>query len=383
MIINTSTRSPLSPAFFILISSWRSRPVFSTMSQLREPGTQITSVEEAISPRRQPADGHVLSTIFPQQPHFAYQPSDAAPEVGTTTWLSSPHLGNISQMPSREQETPLDYKNLEPWTNTERQPRFSNLEDGMHFDPIDFSIHSLEFRSRAEDTLGEYHSDYNQNATGSGIEFFRSHGNPSYPQREQAEESRAAMEFYEPQHSSSPPDSPLSSSPVLPKVVVLPKARFPCLLQRYGCKAVLTSRNEWKRHIATLHMKMDSWLCNIQGCVSSKQKFSFYRKDLFVQHLKRLHAFRDEELLNQTASSCYKRWREPPSMAVCTHCSSDSLSGKTFSGPDAWGLSLDHVAGHLKQAHYESVPEDPYLKEWLIAHSVLVTNKQGELILCK
>ena len=334
------------------------------MSQFRELGTNSASSEEEMSPRRQTTDGYTSSTFFHPLSHFSPQPSGASPEI-VTRWQSPLHLGSVSLIASSEQEIPLDSQDMESWTNIERLPGYTNLGDRMHFNPRDFSIQSLEFRGRVE-------------VTGPSIEFSGSHYSLPSPYNE-LEEPRTILELKQPQHPSNRPHSSSLLSLVSPNIAAPPDSRFPCLLQRYGCESLFGTKNDWKRHIATIHMKVDSWICKIPDCTSPNQERRHYRKDHLQQHIKRIHG----NLCIDKIETCYERYREPPATAVCIHCSEDGITASTFTGPSAWDLNVDHIGDHLeKQIELRSEPfEDPYLKEWLMKHRMLTENDQGELVL--
>ena len=63
---------------------------------------------------------------------------------------------------------------------------------------------------------------------------------------------------------------------------------FPCMLRLYGCMSSFTSKNKWEKHIETKHISTAVSLCKL--CVDWETKPNmFNRKDLFSQHLKRMH----------------------------------------------------------------------------------------------
>ncbi|KAH1971608.1 hypothetical protein KXV92_006898 [Aspergillus fumigatus] len=83
---------------------------------------------------------------------------------------------------------------------------------------------------------------------------------------------------------------------------------FVCSFSHYGCTGTFASKNEWKRHIASIHVQLGFFRCDVGNCghrpdykTSSTsthnhhdqpghQPNDFNRKDLFTQHQRRMHA---------------------------------------------------------------------------------------------
>lgn len=76
---------------------------------------------------------------------------------------------------------------------------------------------------------------------------------------------------------------------------------YPCPLAPYGCTSTFRSKNEWKRHVSTQHVKLSVYrcpLCPSNASAAEKQQQAgsgvtlstdFNRKDLFTQHVRRMH----------------------------------------------------------------------------------------------
>ncbi|KAK8213263.1 hypothetical protein M8818_002561 [Zalaria obscura] len=75
---------------------------------------------------------------------------------------------------------------------------------------------------------------------------------------------------------------------------------FPCPLAPYGCTSSFGTKNEWKRHVNTQHLRLDLWRCD-QCPERDNGPNEFNRKDLFVQHLRRMHV-KSSELPRQGLS---------------------------------------------------------------------------------
>nr|POF12960.1 hypothetical protein CFP56_10108 [Quercus suber] len=158
---------------------------------------------------------------------------------------------------------------------------------------------------------------------------------------------------------------PSLSSPKSSRDTRCPSRAFPCPFAQYGCQSTFGSKNEWKRHTSTQHMRFGFWRCD--QCPDMERKPNdFNRKDLFVQHVRRMHLEQspttdetkmksrrssasstrstrggksDDEHLNRIASSCYRRLRSPPQQSGCPFCPNVFIS---------WDERMEHVGRHLE-----------------------------------
>lgn len=137
---------------------------------------------------------------------------------------------------------------------------------------------------------------------------------------------------------------------------------FPCPFAGYGCNSTFSSKNEWKRHVSTQHIKLGYWRCDL--CPPTKDPNDdsalyfndFNRKDLFTQHLRRMHAAPkdhssrsqkgypvNEDNLSEHQKRCFTVLRTPPQQSKCLFCD------RTFDGPTSWDERMDHVGRHLEK----------------------------------
>ncbi|KAF2729093.1 hypothetical protein EJ04DRAFT_516189 [Polyplosphaeria fusca] len=140
---------------------------------------------------------------------------------------------------------------------------------------------------------------------------------------------------------------------------------FPCPLATYGCQSTFSSKNEWKRHVGTQHIKQGFWRCDL--CATTVDPSDdrtvyhndFNRKDLFSQHLRRMHGppsyqststrKKTEEFhvtddnLPEHHKRCYQTLRTPPQQSSCLFCN------RSFSGPNSWDERMEHVGRHLEK----------------------------------
>ncbi|KAK3722234.1 hypothetical protein LTR37_002667 [Vermiconidia calcicola] len=169
---------------------------------------------------------------------------------------------------------------------------------------------------------------------------------------------------------------------------------FPCLFATYGCGSGFGSKNEWKRHVNTQHMRTGYWHCD--RCDGGDRKPNdFNRKDLFMQHVRRMHPLQTAETkttktkpkgsrspkkeyedceLTAIATSCYRTIRSPPEESGCHFCD------MRFRGPSTWDERLEHMGRHLECAKKEqdkpvdpkNWQEDTVLQTWLVHEGIVV-----------
>ena len=137
---------------------------------------------------------------------------------------------------------------------------------------------------------------------------------------------------------------------------------FPCCLAPYNCLSTFSSKNEWKRHVSTQHIKQGFWRCDL--CATTVDPHDretvyhndFNRKDLFRQHLRRMHAAPatqshrsqkeypvTEDNIAEHETRCFTILRETPAQSKCLFCD------ETFSGPSSWDNRMEHVGRHLEK----------------------------------
>lgn len=182
---------------------------------------------------------------------------------------------------------------------------------------------------------------------------------------------------------------------------------FICTFQRYGCNATVGSKNEWKRHINVQHLHLETWRCDIDTCAypittangaagpekhknctpssavspslgkkanaNELQYHEFDRKDLFTQHVKRMHAPHAsaspaekaafEGGISGTQDRCHRQLRCPPPRSRCPYC-----PDKVFVGAGSWTDRLEHVGKHLEKNDMkkENEIEDEELRDWMM-----------------
>jgi hypothetical protein len=102
------------------------------------------------------------------------------------------------------------------------------------------------------------------------------------------------------------------------------------------------SKNEWKRHIYSQHLNFHYWRCDHPICVDVKGTFN--RKDLFGQHIRRMHPSDSPSAAARVIERCKHERRRPPVWTSCGQC------GKEWGPQDEFGDKLEHVGIHMERA---------------------------------
>ena len=183
---------------------------------------------------------------------------------------------------------------------------------------------------------------------------------------------------------------------------------FICVFGFAGCNSTFASKNEWKRHVSSQHLNLNSWVCELGTCgkVQNQSKkdggglvkgSEFNRKDLFTQHLRRMHAPFDvkrmnkknqgwEERLKGLQVSCLRVKRHPPTRLGCPL---DDCNG-SFEGTSCWDDRMEHVGKHLEKAAVSTgassfsveQADDDLLVNWALRERIVEQKADGGFKLC-
>lgn len=182
---------------------------------------------------------------------------------------------------------------------------------------------------------------------------------------------------------------------------------FPCAFHHYGCMATFASKNEWKRHVASQHLQLGFFRCDMGSCsqddVRSQQRGfnDFNRKDLFTQHCRRMHAPWVEQRKNENDVSkkerdafekqldiirkrCWVDHRQAPVQSTCGICKAGFVDGGKSGSVSAWDQRMEHVGRHFERQGYkaEDEDEDEGLRRWALENGVVKAGrKKGEWVL--
>jgi hypothetical protein len=168
---------------------------------------------------------------------------------------------------------------------------------------------------------------------------------------------------------------------------------FTCTFGIYGCPSTFGSKNEWKRHVSTQHLRLGIWRCDLNSCNPNENDAEvvyndFNRKDLFTQHLRRMHgpenkSSKDEQesftaSLEDAAKRCLRDIRSPPPQSVCGFCPAEPEI--VFQGTTSWEARMEHVGRHLESGHADAKKwrEDIGLRDWMVKEGLVEEVTEGQ-----
>ncbi|KAK5994887.1 hypothetical protein PT974_03274 [Cladobotryum mycophilum] len=186
--------------------------------------------------------------------------------------------------------------------------------------------------------------------------------------------------------------APFKDSSSLRKHVAAAHTRpFPCAFSFAGCASTFGSKNEWKRHIASQHLCLTYYRCSACPQASAEGKGNeFNRKDLFTQHLRRMHApFQikrtaskgDNKLqadweaqVKDMQQSCLVQRRHPPQKSACPKKDCNGI----FEGPTSWDEWTEHVGRHMEKGESQRLGVDSLLAQWALEEGIIEVKPDGE-----
>ncbi|KAL8828103.1 MAG: hypothetical protein Q9191_002783 [Dirinaria sp. TL-2023a] len=176
---------------------------------------------------------------------------------------------------------------------------------------------------------------------------------------------------------------------------------FYCTFARYGCRATFGAKNEWKRHVFSQHLRPGVYRCDMGNCVpqpchNRKKSCStvlgregdvdsfneFNRKDLFTQHIRRMHVPASEAdkgtfkaSLESIRERCWIKLHDTPPRSICGFCLHAGQQGEArkevvFDGKSAWEDRMEHIGRHLEKGEKDE-EEDVSLRDWMIREDLL------------
>lgn len=201
---------------------------------------------------------------------------------------------------------------------------------------------------------------------------------------------------------------------------------FICTFRRYGCPSTFGSKNEWKRHVSSQHLRLGIYRCDMDKCVPQASKPShrrksssashadgrpaasqtgshndFNRKDLFTQHVRRMHGptvaasgngmDASDETLEEIQKRCWMKLRETPPTSTCGICphvtvvpppaggaGPDGGPPTAWDGPGTWDERMEHVGRHLEKGEGGGAEdEDVGLRAWMVRERLLTPIRAG------
>ncbi|KAF7873975.1 hypothetical protein EAF04_002647 [Stromatinia cepivora] len=185
--------------------------------------------------------------------------------------------------------------------------------------------------------------------------------------------------------------APFKDSSSLRKHIAAAHTRpFPCAFSFAGCASTFGSKNEWKRHIASQHLCLTYYRCSScpQSTVEGKGN-EFNRKDLFTQHLRRMHApfaikkalakgdsklqLEWETHVKEMQASCLVTRRQPPQRSACPKPDCSNV----FEGAGSWDDWTEHVGRHMEKGEANRLGVDKHLARWALDEAIIEPKGDG------
>ncbi|KAL8363457.1 hypothetical protein RB601_009297 [Gaeumannomyces tritici] len=189
--------------------------------------------------------------------------------------------------------------------------------------------------------------------------------------------------------------APFKDSSSLRKHIAAAHTRpFPCAFSFAGCTSTFGSKNEWKRHISSQHLCLQYYRCSSCPLSAIEGKGNeFNRKDLFTQHLRRMHApfaikkaiksdgklqTEWENHVKDMQQSCLVTRRKPPQRSACPKPGCQTV----FEGPTSWDEWTEHVGRHMEKGEGQRIGVDRLLAKWALDEGIIERKDDGEYRLC-
>jgi len=186
--------------------------------------------------------------------------------------------------------------------------------------------------------------------------------------------------------------APFKDSSSLRKHIAAAHTRpFPCAFSFAGCTSTFGSKNEWKRHIASQHLCLTYYRCSSCPQSTAEGKGNeFNRKDLFTQHLRRMHApfaikkaiakgdsklqLEWETHVKEMQASCLVIRRQPPQRSACPKPDCSNV----FEGAGSWDDWTEHVGRHMEKGEAGRLGVDRLLARWALEERIIERKEDGE-----
>lgn len=186
--------------------------------------------------------------------------------------------------------------------------------------------------------------------------------------------------------------APFKDSSSLRKHIAAAHTRpFPCAFAFAGCTSTFGSKNEWKRHIASQHLCLTFYRCSACPQTTAEGKGNeFNRKDLFTQHLRRMHApFAIKKALSKGDGKLQQEWeshvkemqitclvhrRQPPQRSACPKADCANV----FEGTGSWDDWTEHVGRHMEKGEANRLGVDRLLARWALEQGIIERKEDGE-----
>jgi hypothetical protein len=182
---------------------------------------------------------------------------------------------------------------------------------------------------------------------------------PQEPQQAPSEGFSRRAEAFMPSRLRSAEDYHTLAPPTRVGRLNRPHRPFRCTFLFAGCTQTFATKNEWKRHVATQHIQHKIWRCDFPSC-SDRKAATFNRKDLFGQHLRRMHVPDSAKNEHKSKGSHWLQFVNSEIPKIQERCctinrplperSSCGFCHKEFHGEGSWEDRMEHVGLHYENA---------------------------------
>ncbi|KIW87694.1 uncharacterized protein Z519_11668 [Cladophialophora bantiana CBS 173.52] len=345
------------------------------------------------------------SLSWNQQPSFM-SPHPPTPVPANHTVPSMRYL-QVTPDPDHDDETVDDREALHSKINFPVELEMSEQIVSPPDSGLDQSVHDDETMKDEEEDSGAIESDNDSEFVPQRNTPRRQHGTTRRHSMREPRRARSVIDprarVQKPTHAGEMSHNGSSRPKSKKKHVLLKKdesdsKHFPCAFHHYGCCATFGNKNEWKRHVASQHLQLGYYRCDMGSCspetarTQHKGFNDFNRKDLFTQHCRRMHApwsgskkgeegvskkERDnfEKQLEHIRARCWVDRRKAPQKTKCGFCGKKFVDGKECRG---WEERMEHVGRHFERDNLKSKDEDvdDGLKQWAIREGVVREGKK-------
>lgn len=255
-----------------------------------------------------------------------------------------------------------------------------------HSNLLDDPSHSPQYHSPRQNSMGSqgYHH-HDADSDMDGDIHGNSYASPASNRKPRRSLAKSTSNSKTDTRCSMCSHAPFKDSSSLRKHVAAAHTRpFPCAFAFAGCTSTFGSKNEWKRHIASQHLCLTYYRCSScpQSQVEGKGN-EFNRKDLFTQHLRRMHApFAIKKALNKGDSKLQTEWeshvkqmqqdclvhrRQPPQRSACPK----EDCANVFEGNGSWDDWTEHVGRHMEKGEAGRLGVDDLLARWALDEGII------------
>lgn len=369
------------------IAYTKSHNLLALPHTVAEPPTPVRATERELEDGKillEVASAAVASPVVAPAARMAGTPNAAFRRLGSQS--APEHKENVEDSVEMH-EAAEQLKALSHFRQLGHGDQGSNNKGGPH-QPLEESI-------ERQSAQNEQHSSPDAGESGLDDSMY----NPEYANHTSRPKARRSIQKQGPKQDTRCTmcsHAPFKDSSSLRKHVAAAHTRpFPCAFSFAGCTSTFGSKNEWKRHIASQHLCLTYYRCSScpQSTIEGKGN-EFNRKDLFTQHLRRMHApfaikkaiakgdsklqMEWETHVKEMQQSCLVIRRSPPQRSACPKQDCSNV----FEGAGSWDDWTEHVGRHMEKGEASRLGVDPMLARWALEEGIIERREDGEYRLC-